>query len=270
MSQKSIFHHHKKFRFAAIGLTLIWAAFSAAVTLTVSSQKTEVLSKAYLPIEAQKKPTAIVILGDSNADINSVTSVEKWSQKLAKNYPDLTVVNLAIGGKTITDFTTPQIKRKIESAANKIPTNAQVHLIISLGTNNAINKNQQLSEEEFIKTFQDVLSFANEKFRPSKVYVVTLPPAWVKQTNSSTKNPTFNVDSESASYVQQYNSALSLLVDLRTAEQKPYLQLVRMFPNTEYQPESASKLLLPDGIHLNAAAQEKVFAKIQDALFPKE
>ncbi len=203
----------------------------------------------------------VIIIGDSNSDVLSQVQVEKWSQQYQLSHPNQTIVNLAIGGHAIEDFNVPEIYQKLLMVRQNIHPEQPVIVVSLLGTNNAIMSNKIDTPDQLISSYTLFLNQVVAIARPNSVIIGSLPPVIVRKVQ--TKTPT---DPRGPQLIHEFNDTLKKWVAIEQKIGAAQLHFVSILPTSAYLPAEATKLLLADGIHLNATGQSLVLANVSLAI----
>ncbi|CAN5308953.1 hypothetical protein BH10PAT2_BH10PAT2_1390 [soil metagenome] len=207
---------------------------------------------------------AVVIIGDSNSDPNSITQVQKWSSDYAMAHKsDAVVFNLAIGGHAVEDFDKPEELALIQKTADMIPRDSKVIVITLLGTNNAIMTEKFDNNQEFTTNYNQFLGKVRVILKPNFILIGSIPPSFPSPSNSLT---TYTPNFKAYMLIEQYNQSLASWVAEKAQIGTTKLGFVEILPADAYQAKNINTYLIPDGIHLNRASQIIIFHRVDAAV----
>ncbi len=211
----------------------------------------------------QSNKPVVVIIGDSNSDINSITDVKKWSQDYAEAHQqNQTVINMAIGGHAVEDFNTSDIYQGLRAVNQSVSPNDQIVVVTLLGTNNAIMMEKIDSPEQFIRNYETLLKEVVSILHPKSILIASIPPAFPAQGNIVPYTPNY----KAYQLIPQFNAALEKWVMLEPKIGTTQLHFVSILPKGAYDVNMLSTYFIDDGIHLNRFAQGIVLQNVDPAI----
>jgi|GEM_PF-2437238 len=205
----------------------------------------------------------VIIIGDSNSDVQSITQVRKWSQDYAlAHQQDKVVLNMAIGGHAVEDFNIEEVFQELKTQVQTLPPQSPILFVTMLGTNNAIMSNKIASPEQFVSNYAKLLQKLVEMTKSDSVIIGSIPPAYPLPGNQVAYEPNF----KAYLLIDQFNIELENWVKMQKKIGTATLTFVPILPKEAYGVERIADFLIFDGVHLNQSAQEIVGERINSAV----